>query len=61
MSSCCFNNAENPNAPEYQKAHKPENNAGCSCSCSVAGEDSEEEVTLETTVVVSNKTREDYL
>lgn len=29
----CFNKCKNPNAPEYQKCYKPENNNGCNCDC----------------------------
>ncbi len=29
----CNNNALDPNAPEYQKPHKPQHNSGCTCSC----------------------------
>lgn len=60
MASCCLNPANNPNALEYGKGYKKQNNAGC-CGCGGCNQqsnDNEEEET--TTVIRSSKTREDY-
>lgn len=57
MASCCLDNADNPNAPEYQKGWKSQHNAGCSCSCNTEEQDEEET----TTVVRQKLTRDDFV
>lgn len=61
----CNRNAENPNAPEYLKPHKPENNSGCGCSCSSNGENVSSNPPSvsepDTTIIKTKNTREDYI
>jgi len=57
--TCCFEPCENPNALEYQKCHKEENNNGCGCSCDDGSWEEEQEERI--TVIRNRWTREDFL
>lgn len=53
---------ENPDALEYQKCYKKENNAGCACSCHQSSDAPDQNSTeLETTIVRVKNTREDFI
>jgi hypothetical protein len=59
--ACSFHNAEDPNAPEYQKAFKPENNFGCQCTCNSSTTEQQAEADTEDTVIRLRLTREDFI
>lgn len=58
--ACCNDNATNPNAPEYQKPWKPENNSGCGCNASPSTISCTSGIEGEI-IVVSNLTRSDII
>ena len=60
MGCLSNNNFENPNAPEYQKGHKPENNNGCGGSCSGSLDTSNTTKSLTTKIVKKKLTRKDF-
>jgi len=56
--TCCTDPCLNPNALEYGKCFKEENNNGCGCSCDDGSGCEEEE---NTTVIRKKLTRQDFV
>lgn len=51
---------EDPNAPEYEKCYKKENNSGCSCSCAQANSSIETTTEETETIIRARNTRDDF-
>ncbi len=61
--SCCLDPCENPNALEFGKCHKSENNNGCGCDGDTSNVDNagaDDDTELDRTVIRQSFTREDF-